>query len=229
MTVKTATELAFERARATHPALARQLEFYVRELAERHPATASAYQALVETLTRCAAGAAAPKVGDPLSPFVLPDEAGRLRSSDALLADGPLVISFNRGSWCPLCWLELTALNDRRADIARLGGGIVSIVPETATHSRRLKARLGLGFPLLTDLDNACALALGLATSLSAEIREIFIGAGIDIGLYQRNDAWFVPIPATLVVDRTRIVRASYVNADFRQRGDLARLIAALS
>lgn len=229
MTEKTETEIAFERARDHHPTLARQLETYARGLAERRPVTAAAYQALIETLLRGDAGAGAPKPGDTLPPFALPDETGRLRSSRALLADGPLVVSFNRGSWCPMCWLELSALNDRRDTIRRLGGEIVSIVPETQTYSRRLKSRLGLGFPVLSDIDNAYALTLGLATSLSAEIRQIFVAAGINVGLYQRSDAWFVPIPATLVVGRDGIVRRAYVNADFRQRDDPSELISNLA
>jgi hypothetical protein len=39
------------------------------------------------------------KAGDPLPPFALPNAYGReLRSAD-LLAKGPLVLSFFRGSW----------------------------------------------------------------------------------------------------------------------------------
>ena len=210
----------FEKARGGGGALARQLAAYDAMLREERPAAWQAYERLVERLCALDVGAGAPKAGDRLPSFDLPDDQGRLVSSGRLVAEGPLVLSFNRGSWCPYCWLELAALQDCLGDIRAGGGAVVSITPEIATFSRRLKRRLGLEFPCLSDLDNGYALALGLAHPVGADIREIYRGAGIDLGAFQRSDAWFLPLPATLVVDRRGIVRHAYVNADFRERID---------
>jgi hypothetical protein len=49
--------------------------------------------------------------GDVLPDFGLQDPAGRLVTSDALLARGSLVVSFFRGGWCPYCSLTLQALD----------------------------------------------------------------------------------------------------------------------
>jgi peroxiredoxin len=43
----------------------------------------------------------APKPGDVMPTFVLPDETGRLVSLKDLLAQGPAVVTFHRGHWCP--------------------------------------------------------------------------------------------------------------------------------
>ena len=217
----------YDHARAIDAPLQAQLDDYASGLGERRPRLAAAYQALVETLRRGDAGALAPREGDVMPPFLLPDDGGRLLSSAELLSRGPLVISFNRGSWCPFCWLKLSALNDHHAEIRRRGGDIVSITPDIATHGRQLRARLGLSFPMLTDLDNGYALELGLAVALSADIKANFAERGFDMGLFHRNDAWFVPIPATLVVGPEGVVRHAYVNPDFRQRLD-ARLIPGI-
>ncbi|MEO0650951.1 MAG: hypothetical protein AAFZ65_09755 [Planctomycetota bacterium] len=40
-----------------------------------------------------------PKVGDALPPFALADTGGNQIESTALLANGPLVVSFYRGLW----------------------------------------------------------------------------------------------------------------------------------
>ena len=37
--------------------------------------------------------------GDMMPPFSLPDSTGKMVSSEELLAKGPLVINFYRGSW----------------------------------------------------------------------------------------------------------------------------------
>ncbi len=39
------------------------------------------------------------KVGDPLPPFALPNASGHKVGSADLLAKGPLVLTFFRGSW----------------------------------------------------------------------------------------------------------------------------------
>lgn len=176
-------------------------------LREWNPVVGDAYQRPIDHPTAVDAGANAPAVGDDFPPFLLPDENSRLVSSADLPATGPLIVSFNRGNWYPYCWPELSALEDRYAAIVEGSGSVVSITPEFATFSRRLKNRLGLSFPILTDLDNGDALELGLAIALTDDIRAVYGKAGIELGVFQRSDGWFPPIPATLVVDRRGIVR----------------------
>ncbi len=221
----------FDSARALGGPLSVQLAAFDASLRARNPAAGEAYDGLVKHLATVDAGANAPSPGDPLPMFQLPDENGRLLSSAELLASGPMIVSFNRGNWCPYCWLELSALDDCLSAIVEGGGSVVSITPEVATFSRRLKSRLGLSFPVLTDLDNGYALELGLAISISDAVRAVYVKAGIDLGTFQRSDGWFLPIPATMVVDRQGIVRHSYVNADFRERiepGSVPELLAEL-
>ena len=61
-----------------------------------------------------------------------------------------------------------------------------------------MKDRLGLSFPFLTDIDNSYGLELGIAMSVSTEIRELIRPRGLDLTVFQKNDAWFVPLPAIL-------------------------------
>ena len=221
----------FEKARALEGPLAVQLASFGEMMSEQNPEAEKAYERLVAQLSKVEAGKNAPAIGDKLPPFLLPDEDGHLIASESLLADGPLVVSFNRGNWCPFCWLELSALQDVYTAICEAGGSVVSITPEVATFSRRLKNRLGLAFPVLTDMDNGYALELGLAIALTDEVRGLYVRSGIDLGAFQRNDAWMLPLPATLVVGRDGIVRHAYVNEDFRQRiepSEIPGLLAGL-
>ncbi len=52
------------------------------------------------------------KAADIAPCFVLKDADGRFVSSAELLVQGPLVVSFYRGVWCPYCNLELQALQE---------------------------------------------------------------------------------------------------------------------
>jgi len=227
------SKTSFERIRAKGGGpLALQLLAYSEDISTRNPALGKAYQDLVDKLIARDAGDSAPVTGDTLPPFLLPDETGQLISSEDLLATGPLVISFNRGNWCPFCWLELGALDSCVAAIQEKCGSVISITPETAHFSKRLKDQLGLSFPVLSDLDNGYALKLGLVMAIPLELQEIHRRSGTLLPLFQQNEAWFVPLPATLIVDQLGIIRESFVNADFRQRiepGHIPEIVASLS
>src|ERR1700734_44892 len=71
------------------------------------------------------------KVGDPAPSFMLKDPEGNAVASYALLAGGPLVVSFYRGVWCPYCNMELKALEAARPEFERLGAEPVAIFPPT--------------------------------------------------------------------------------------------------
>lgn len=232
MTKRIKKDPNYERARHLDAPLAEQLAQFTGSIASGLPEVADAYENLVTNLNNAGTGAEAPQVGEPMPPFLLPDENGRLLCLEELVAAGPLVVSFNRGNWCPFCWLELAAIGDLLVDIRRNGGDVVSITPETVTYNRMLKKRLDVPFRFLTDIDNGYGLEIGIAMSIPPELKSLLIPLGIDLAVYQKNDAWFVPLPATFVIDRGGIVRLSYVNPDYRERYDptpIPALIADLA
>jgi hypothetical protein len=80
---------------------------------------------------------------------------------------------------------------------------VISIVPETAKYAKTLQAVRGLPFRVLTDLDLAYALSLGLVFWVGDKIKDTYRQFGIDLRRFQGNGGWLLPIPATLVVGRT--------------------------
>src|SRR3981081_962166 len=77
------------------------------------------------------------KVGSTAPSFVLKDLDGHDVSSAELLADGPLIVSFYRGVWCPYCNLDLQALQAALPDFERLGAKLLAISPQTAANSKK--------------------------------------------------------------------------------------------
>jgi peroxiredoxin len=145
------------------------------------------------------------------------------------LAKGPLVVSFNRGPWCDYCGLELHALARAYPGIVAAGGEVVSVVPETAKYAEVLQGSRGLPFRVLTDLDLAYALSLGLVFWVGDKIKEMYGQFGIDLAQFQGNGGWLLPIPATLVVGQDGRVKARFVDPDFRHRMDIEEIFKALA
>jgi peroxiredoxin len=208
--------------------LAQKLEAYYSAMEVRRPQFSKAYENMVERLIAADTGADALKVGDQLPDFLLPDDDGKLIMSQDLLAQGPLVISFNRGHWCSFCRLELLALNEHYDDFKKRGSEIISITPQKAHYMKTLRQNLGIRFPFLTDMDNGYALTTGLMISIDSTLSQAYAEVGINLTEFQGNDGYFLPIPATYVVASDGKVTAAFVEPDFRKRMSLEDIIKAI-
>jgi len=157
---------------------------------------------------------------------MLPDESGRLVSLRSLLANGPVAVMFYRGHWCPYCRLNVAAVIQAMDRIKALGGQVVAIMPEMQEFAEKFKADANAPFPVLTDLDNGYALSLNLAIWLGTEIQRLL--SYQDLSNFHGNEGWVLPIPATFVVGRDGLVKARFVDPDFRKRMEIDDLLAAL-
>jgi peroxiredoxin len=213
---------------ASAMSLQEKLDAYDRVSRELIPEVIAAYDRAIERWSRNEAAAFVPAVGDEIPDFLFPDADGHLVSIASLLDKGPLVISLNRGHWCPYCRLELRDLAKAHAEIAAAGATIISLIPETARYAHKMIETNALPFQVLTDLDLSYALSLGLVVPVGQEIRELYESRGLDLPLFQSNSFWLLPIPATIVVGRDGRVKARFVDPDFRHRMPLDELLAAL-
>jgi len=174
-------------------------------------------------------GQNAPAVGEPMPEFILPDQDGRLVRLGELLELGPVVVSFNRGHWCPYCRLNADGLAGIAPEIRRLGGEIVAISPETHRYGAVLREYADAPFPVLTDLDNGYALLLNLAFWVGDEKREAMKESGFNIEPYNGNDTWMLPVPATFVIGRDGLVKTRYIDPDYRRRMELNAIMEAVA
>ncbi|MGH9214673.1 MAG: peroxiredoxin family protein [Acidimicrobiales bacterium] len=111
------------------------------------------------------------EVGDRAPSFVLADAYGGRVALDDRLAAGPVVLSFYRGAWCPICNTELTGLQDALGRIKELGASLLAVSPQAPDASQTLVERLGLGYDVLSDLDQAVIRAYRLQFELPPELR----------------------------------------------------------
>lgn len=187
-----------------------------------------AYLYLVNWLREAGLVSHALQVGDTAPDFLLPDEQGRLHSSRQLRAQGPLVVSFYRGGWCPFCSAELLALQAVRTRLDGLGAKIVVVSPDTRDLPRQLKQRLNLDLTMLADVDHGVATAYGILFRVPDATRAHYAGLGHDFAQRHGTTEWMLPIPATYVIDREGVVRAAFVEPDFTIRQEPADILRSV-
>jgi peroxiredoxin len=128
----------------------------------REPEFAAAVDQLIDRLRRAGAGDSAPKPGEPMPGFVLPDENGDRVSLDDLLDEGPVAITFHRGHWCPYCRININTLAQAQKELAKGEGQIIGIMPDLQKFVAELKKQSNVPFSILSDMDNGYALSLNL-------------------------------------------------------------------
>lgn len=221
-------EKAIEIARSMDAPLSVRLKSVADEIGRLNPQFAEIVDRMIARLADNGVGLSAPKPGQAMPEFVLPDETGRLVTLSQLLASGPLVVSFNRGHWCPYCRLNIDALAKAYPEITALGAQIVAISPETVQWSAELKAYAKAPFSILSDVDGGYALEVNLLFWIGDEKREALAAGGNDLARFQGNETWMLPIPATFIVDREGVVRARHVDPDYRRRMEIDDMLGAL-
>lgn len=180
---------------------------------------------LVQGLIDAGAADGALKADDRMPDFLLPNAEGQLISSTQLIANGPLVLSFYRGVWCPYCSEELNALADAAPRLKSAGATVAAITPEIGGVALRTKKARNLQFDILCDVDNGVAMEFGLMFRIPEDIQASYLKFNVDMPKIYGNDGWMIPVPATYVIGGDGVISHAYVNPDYRERCDPESLV----
>jgi peroxiredoxin len=221
-------EKAFVQSRDLDASLADRLQAFAEAVRALGPQFQDSVDKLVARLREHDVGENAPKPGEPMPDFILPDENGNLVSLESLLKEGPVAVTFHRGHWCPYCRINTRALAEAQDQIAATGGHVAAIIPDRQHFTAELKSKSEAVFPILTDFDNGYAMSLNLAFWVGDEMQELMCRAGWDVTPSQGSDTWLLPVPATFVVGTGGTVEARFVDPDYRKRMAIEDLLAAL-
>ena len=168
----------------------------------------AAYAGFVAMLDHAEIAAHVLAPGRPMPDFLLPNAEGRLVSSSALLASGPLE----------------EALPARRA----AGATLAALTPDTGGRALRAKQSHGLHYEVLSDVDNEVAMQFGVVVNPPGSYRALLARAGIDLAERHGNPGGCIPLTATFLVGRDGIVRSAWIDLDVTRRVEPAAIIEAV-
>lgn len=172
--------------------------------------------------------ARAVRAGDRAPHFTLRDQNDNDVSLADLLAQGPLVVTFYRGVWCPYCNIELQAINEVLPQIRAYGANVVAISPQTSGNSRKSVRENRLRFPVLSDVNGETSAAFGLRIQLPGYLVDLYRRVGNDLPAFNDDPSWTLPMPARYVIRHDGIVLYSEVSPDYTRRSDPAAMFAVL-
>src|ERR1700756_593870 len=162
--------------------LSQQLDEYLAGWMQRVPADRrAAMERHIAHLSETGIGRNAKQVGDQAPDIVLPDVNGQPFQVARLLAEGPVIVTFYRGGWCPYCNLELKAYQEVLPEIVAAGATQVAISPENPDDTLSTTEKNALAFEVLSDVGQKVGRAFGLVYDFTEELKTAYQGFKLDI------------------------------------------------
>ena len=169
------------------------------------------------------------KAGAQAPEFELADYKGEQVSSKALLEQGPMVLTFYRGSWCPYCNADMAELNQHLDEIKEMGATLMAASPELPQFLNKIVMMHNLNFDILFDERNELADQFGVKWQYQDDLKALYRDKfQINLEYQQGNPDWTLPLPSRFVIDQNGLIRYAESKVDYRERPDPVHMLDAL-
>ncbi|HMP91601.1 MAG TPA: peroxiredoxin-like family protein [Phnomibacter sp.] len=189
------------------------------------------YLLLLALVSMCIGGAAQTgglKKGAKAPLFEAMDAKGIRYNLSDLLKQGPVVLVFYRGYWCPFCNRHLSELQQALPAIKAKGARLIAITPEKPDFIEKTIDKTNAGFPLLHDADLSIINAYQVAFPLKDDVLNRYKNAGIDLQTINGNKGNILPVPALYIVNQEGVIVYSFYDPNYRNRAPVAEILSKI-
>ena len=165
--------------------------------------------------------------GDAAPDFTLPAAGGGTVQLSALLENGPVVLTWYRGGWCPYCTRQLAGYSRAIDQFTAAGATVVALGPELQSYAEDTKQEFDGQFPVLIDRDLAVAQKYGLRYTLPAATFARYEKFG-ELSSRNGSSDGVLPLSATYVIAPDGTIAWAYIKAEYKSRASVDDLLAAI-
>lgn len=183
----------------------------------------------VETLRDQRAGAHSLKTGDTVANAKLQMPGRGQIELYSLLNEGPVILTFYRGGWCPYCNLALKSLHYTLPEIERRGAQLIAVTPERPESIIQTARKNGIDYPVVHDTNSETARQFGVSVLLSEPMKALYRSLGLNLTARNADVIVRLPLPATYVIGTDYTVRYAFVDEDYVRRAEPKAMLEVLS
>ncbi len=143
-------------------------------------------------------------------------------------AEGPVVLVFYRGGWCPYCTKHLAELQHALPELEEQNATLLAISPESYDKLVVSEEKAESEFTLLSDSTNEASKAFNLIFDLDDRTQSRYRNYGIELESWNASGEWKLPVPAVFVIDADGVIRWRHVDEDYSKRLAPKKLIEAV-
>jgi peroxiredoxin len=151
-----------------------------------------------------------------------------IASLSTILKQGPVVLMFYRGYWCPVCSRYMKTIEDSLSLLHDRGVQTYAVAPEMEKFVDETREKTQTSLSLVSDTSYTIINAFGVRFTTTSMYQ-----AKIQVGLMKSisetnagsND---LPIPATFLINSDRTIVYRHFDPDYHKRASIQELIEAV-
>ncbi len=167
-------------------------------------------------------------IGQQAPSFLAIDQFENRVSLKDKLKEGPAVVVFYRGQWCPHCNRHMSQIQDSLQMILDAGASIIVITPEKVEKIEKTMKKSGASFSIIHDENHRIMDKYRVTFKLSGWKRFIYAFGGININKASGNKDSALPVPATYIIATDGTIYASHFNEDYSERMNVMEMLEIL-
>jgi len=162
------------------------------------------------------------KPGDKAPDFVGYDQTGKQVELKKLLEEGPVVLFFYRGKWCPVCSRYLNNYQDSLNMIVGQGFNVVAVTPESIENVEQTVKFHNLTFTVIYDCQEKIMEDYDVMFSVTKDYQDkILKDLSTSIAENNGRDVAHLPVPATYIINKDGIIVAVQFDPDYHKRASV--------
>ena len=208
--------------------LAEQLEAKSAAFAARAPEQMrKVFQQGIDDVAALGLVESAKQVGDDAVDAELTAWNGDKVQLSKLWGEGPVVLIWYRGGWCPYCNLQLRATQESLAELDEAGARLVALTPELPDNAKQTAEANELSFLVLHDADNNVARQYGIVFELPEVIAPMYRDR-LKLAEVNGTDKLELPLAATYVIGTDGKIKWAFLDNDYKKRAEPADVVEAV-
>lgn len=169
------------------------------------------------------------KAGDKAPDFTGYDQKGKQVELKKLLEQGPVILFFYRGKWCPICTRYLNNYQDSLKVLTDQGFNVIAITPESIENVEQTVKLHNLTFTVIYDCQEKIMKDYNVMFTVTKAYQDKILSKfSIDIANNNGRDAARLPVPATYIINREGIIVAVQFDPDFNNRASVKWMLKNL-
>jgi len=169
------------------------------------------------------------QVGDTVLNFTLLDQNGKSFTLSEALKDGPVVMLFYRGQWCPFCNKHMLRLQDSLPLIEAKGARLIAISPENPEYLEKMEAKTGAHFTLLYDSSYQVARAMDVLWSPDEKLITKYDNiSGKPLNEVHGTENTLLPVPATFIINQQGVIVWRHFEPNYKERSGVDAILRAI-
>ncbi|MGB0368665.1 MAG: peroxiredoxin-like family protein [Flavobacteriales bacterium] len=167
-------------------------------------------------------------IGDKAPNFLALDQFEKRVSLKDHLENGPVIVVFYRGQWCPHCNRHMSQIQDSLQMILDAGASVIAITPEKGEKIEKTVQKSGASFSIVYDENHRIMDKYHVTFKLSGWKRFIYGIAGININKASGNKDSALPVPATYIIAKDGTIYTSHFNENYTERMQVIDMLDTL-